>query len=247
MRRLLLAFSFLTILPVPFSTTLEEEEIGKSSVFFPLVGLLKGVVLFSASLLLLRFWTADTVAALVLLVHVTLSGAFHLDGLSDTFDALAARADREKKLKIMKDGTVGAVGAVSLVLVLLIKYLLLKEVLSEKLWPVLLLFPLAGTMAMVVVSCLFKAARTEGLGSIFIKGTGPKELFIATSFTIGILVLSIYFSPKIEDIFIPFIASMMVATVEGRLFEKHFHGITGDNIGAVAETSELAFLLFCLI
>jgi adenosylcobinamide-GDP ribazoletransferase len=246
MRRFFLALSFLTILPVPFSASL-EKEIGRTSAFFPLVGLLKGAVLIGASLLLLRLWSADIVAALVLLVHVTLSGAFHLDGLSDTFDALAARADREKKLKIMKDGTVGAIGVVSIVLVLLIKYLLLREVLSEELWPVLLLFPLAGTMAMVVVSYLFRPARAEGLGSIFIEETGPKELFTAALFTIGTFVLAICLFPKAEQAFVPLISSMITAVLGGRIFEKHFQGITGDNIGAVAETSELAFLLVSLI
>ena len=44
--------------------------------------------------------------------------AFHLDGLSDTVDGLAASYDRARSLEVMKSGTSGPAGVVAVVLVL---------------------------------------------------------------------------------------------------------------------------------
>ena len=52
---------------------------------------------------------------------VLLTGAFHEDGLADTFDGLGGGATRERALEIMKDSRIGTFGVAALVLTLLIK------------------------------------------------------------------------------------------------------------------------------
>ncbi|BBH16207.1 adenosylcobinamide-GDP ribazoletransferase [Nocardioides baekrokdamisoli] len=44
--------------------------------------------------------------------------AFHLDGLSDTVDGLAASYDRERSLAVMKSGAAGPAGVVALIVVM---------------------------------------------------------------------------------------------------------------------------------
>ncbi len=83
----LLAVQFLTRLPVPSSAVEPSEEIqGRSVLFYPLVGLLIGLLL-----LLLYYLTGDSAsslqAVLILGFWVALTGALHLDGLADLADA----------------------------------------------------------------------------------------------------------------------------------------------------------------
>jgi len=52
MRLFLIAFQFLTIVPLPFTVRCEEEDLGRSMTFFPLVGLLLGLLLAGADFLL---------------------------------------------------------------------------------------------------------------------------------------------------------------------------------------------------
>ncbi len=61
-----------------------------------------------------------------LLVWVWVTGALHLDGLSDLVDALgAAHANEERFFKVLEDPHVGSFGVVALVLQLLAKLILL--------------------------------------------------------------------------------------------------------------------------
>jgi adenosylcobinamide-GDP ribazoletransferase len=57
-------------------------------------------------------------ATLALGAAVLGNRAFHLDGLSDTVDGMAASHDRERSLEVMKSGTSGPAGVVAVVLVL---------------------------------------------------------------------------------------------------------------------------------
>ncbi len=70
-------------------------------------------------------------AALVLAVQVLSTGAFHEDGLADSFDGLFGGHTKEHRLEIMKDSRVGTFGACALVLSLMLRgaslYILLDE------------------------------------------------------------------------------------------------------------------------
>ena len=101
-----IALQFLSSLPVRLPGMPRPEELGRSLLFYPLVGLLFGVLLWvlNAMLggvpLLLH-------AALLLTAWVLLSGGLHLDGLADSADAwLGGFGDRERTLSIMKDPVV---------------------------------------------------------------------------------------------------------------------------------------------
>src|SRR5690606_7992123 len=119
---LLIALQFLTNLPIRLPGMPAPEEQGRSLLWYPLVGLLIGLVLVCGG------WLLDDsanllVAALLLTLWVGMTGALHLDGLADTADAwLGGFGDCERTLTIMKDPRSGPIAVVVLVLLLLLKF-----------------------------------------------------------------------------------------------------------------------------
>jgi adenosylcobinamide-GDP ribazoletransferase len=134
MRALLIALQFLTILPVRLQGEFTAQDIGRSLLFYPVVGLLIGIVL---SLLGWNLTSQSPMfsAILVLAVWVTITGALHIDGLADSADAwLGGIGDKAKTLSIMKDPAAGPIAVVTIVLVLLIKFVMLTVLLAEQNW-----------------------------------------------------------------------------------------------------------------
>lgn len=105
MRAFLVALQFLTRLPVRLRAAPSEEELGRSLLFYPLVGLLIGMLLTTLAMAISAAGISDLLgAALVLAAWVVLTGGLHLDGLADSADAWSGgRGDRERTLAIMKD------------------------------------------------------------------------------------------------------------------------------------------------
>jgi adenosylcobinamide-GDP ribazoletransferase len=125
MRGLILAFVFLTRLPMPALKDFRPEEQARCVVWFPLVGLVVG------SLVGLALWAGAHInpwlgALLGLTAWVWITGGLHLDGLADLADALgAAHRDRERFLAVLSDPHLGAFGAMALFLQLAAKLVLL--------------------------------------------------------------------------------------------------------------------------
>ncbi len=86
MQAFLIALQFLTRLPVPAGGEYSPERVGRSLAWYPLVGLLIGLLLWLADWLLPGQAPLLT-AAVLLTLWVGLTGALHLDGLADSADA----------------------------------------------------------------------------------------------------------------------------------------------------------------
>ena len=113
-----LSVSFLTILPVARGLAPDPRAISNSRAFFPLTGLLLGVLLVLVELGAARVFPVYLTAGVLLAVLVAATRGLHLDGLMDVCDALFGGASRERRLEIMKDPHVGAFGVVAAVTVL---------------------------------------------------------------------------------------------------------------------------------
>ena len=144
-----IALQFLSSLPVSLPGMPAPREVGRSLLWYPLVGLLFGLLLWLASHFL-QGTAAPLHAALLLTLWVLLSGALHLDGLADSADAwLGGFGDRERTLQIMKDPRSGPIAVVTLVLVLLLKFCALWVLVEQGIGMQLLLAPLIGRAAML--------------------------------------------------------------------------------------------------
>ena len=122
--RFLAALKFLTIIPLPSRLEPTPEEVGHSLAYFPVVGIIIGLILAGLNWLLGLFLPPAVVAGLVLVFMVVISGALHLDGFADTCDGIAGHRTAEERLQVMRDSRVGAFAVIGVSLLLLVKYVL---------------------------------------------------------------------------------------------------------------------------
>lgn len=241
MKSFFLALRFLTILPWGGTLTPKDEEVVAAGKYFPLVGLVIGLLLWGFYSGVERVFPQTLAVGLLLLFWVVLTGALHLDGLSDCLDGLYGGGDAEERLRIMKDVHTGTMGTAGLVLFLGMKYLLLWELLTSS-FPGygILLVPVVARWTPVLLGSFFDYARPEGgLGAALVQGTGKKELFWS-----GLLA---WVSLAVIGGFWGLGAGVTVslwAVLCGWFFKKKINGVTGDVLGAVIETGEGVALLY---
>lgn len=238
MRLFIIACRFLTIIPLPFPVRFEERDLGRSMSLFPLVGLALGGMLVGFDLILAGRLPRQLADLLLVALLSLVTGALHLDGLADVCDGLAARGSRERFLDIMKDSRVGAVGVVGLILGLGLKYQAIVVLEPSLKWQSLLLFPMAGRFAQVLVAVKARSARSNGLGALFVGGVGTLQLAIAlvVTATAGVALIGL-----------PWLGAMLALSLATlcirRYFEHRLGGVTGDIIGFAGELNEIAALI----
>jgi adenosylcobinamide-GDP ribazoletransferase len=131
-RHFLLAIQFFTRIPITGRLAdwvgFGPQMLNAASGYFAAVGVVVGVfvaLVWLAVLAALGVWRHEPGAALAIgglaalgatMAGIWLTGAFHEDGLADTFDALGGYVSRERALSIMKDSRIGTYGAAALVL-----------------------------------------------------------------------------------------------------------------------------------
>lgn len=232
----LVALQFLTRIPVRVRE-LPPRTVARSLAYYPLVGLILGLLIAGLNALLSDAPTSVR-AALVLTLWVGLTGALHLDGLADSADAWVAGAgDRERTLAIMKDPYCGPMALAAVALVLLLKFASIQSL--SRVSGVLLVF--VPMLARSIVPLLFATTpyvRPGGSGS---------ALAAAQSRTTNLSVIAV-----------AWIAVVVVAGLQGLglvlaligafailryAMMRRLGGMTGDTAGALIEVSETSMLL----
>jgi adenosylcobinamide-GDP ribazoletransferase len=243
MRRFILALQFLTIIPITKKLTCTEEDLGKSMLYFPLVGFTLGGCLVATRTLLSSILPAAVVDALVVTLLVVITGSMHLDALADTTDAVASGKDREGKLKVMKDTSVGAMGVVSICLVILLKYVMILSLPPSLKNKALLLMPVMGRWAQVMLAYSAEyAGLTRGLGFPFTEQVTGLIFILASAVTV-VIAIALFF---LEGIFVA--AGVVVfMLLYGLFFKRICGGVTGDILGAATEITEVLVLLLLLL
>ena len=122
---LLVALSFLTLLPVGVANP-TEPEISRSRGWYPFVGLLYGMMLVGVVQLLTLispvFGYTIVGMALLVIVPALVNRFLHLDGLMDFCDAMWGGRTAERRLEIMRDSRVGSFAVAGAFCVLLVKF-----------------------------------------------------------------------------------------------------------------------------
>jgi adenosylcobinamide-GDP ribazoletransferase len=231
------ALQFLTLFPWPARTERSADEIGRSAIFFPLTGLLLGLILVLANWLVRPFTTSGLCSVVLVALLAFLTGGLHLDGLADTFDGLGAGGDRDRMLAVMDDSRTGVFGVVAVVLVILFKLHAI-ESMADQIWRALLCAPLLARWAMVLLAFRAKAAK-GGLGSIWIATMAPKHFLIATASAV-ILVAAIL---QIAGLLLMMWVALFAMALK-HYFHRRLGGVTGDVFGAVGELTEGSVLVF---
>jgi adenosylcobinamide-GDP ribazoletransferase len=233
-----IALQFLSSLPIRLSGMPEPEQLGRSLLFYPLVGLLFGLILWVLNLalsgapLLLH-------AALLLTVWVLLSGALHLDGLADSADAwLGGFGDRERTLTIMKDPRSGPIAVVTLVLVLLLKFAALLALIEQGHGLMLIIVPLLGRAALLGLFLTTPYVRAGGLGQALADHLPRKAGWRVLGLSALGCVLIAGFGAVVA-----LVISVVVFVWLRQVMMRRLGGATGDTAGALLELLEMVVLV----
>ncbi|MCP4933272.1 MAG: adenosylcobinamide-GDP ribazoletransferase [bacterium] len=238
----LIALQFLTTIPVILKKLPSDQDMGRSLLYYPLVGLLIGVLLtaFAAGLSHISSPTsAPLVAALTLTFWVFLTGGLHLDGLADSVDALMGGfGDRQKTLEIMKDPASGPMGVISLVLVLLVKFTALWLTFRAQNCLGVLIAPLLGRTALITLFSTTPYVRKGGLGTL-ISEHMPKQTSLI------VMVVALCITAAITGTSAVWILLTCAGTFIAlrALFISRLGGTTGDSAGALVELIEMTVLV----
>lgn len=239
----LLALQFLTRLPLPEGAEWSEAAARRSPGWYPAVGLLLG--LGAAGVFLLAGGLLPQVMAALLAVAVlTLAtGALHEDGLADLCDGIGgARGDPARALEIMRDSRIGTYGALGLGLVLALRVLALALM---PFWSVpfaLVAGAVLSRVSMVRAMAAADYARPSGAGSA-VAGE-MADAVLQRALLTGAVVAVVTWP------FLGFFAGVLGALALAlahvglrRIYEPRLGGWTGDCLGAMQVTGEVAFLV----
>jgi adenosylcobinamide-GDP ribazoletransferase len=238
----LIALQFLTRIPLSFNLSPREGDLGRSLLFYPIVGLLIGVLLVITGTLTkdINLFLSATV---IVTVWVIVTGGLHLDGLADTTDAwIGGMGSKERTLEIMKDPTAGPMGVLSLILLILLKTAAVYALLSSHSVYYLLIPPVLGRTLAILLLATTPYIREGGLGEILARELNTDRIWIA-SIAIGLLL--ILFTPATGIRLILSCAGLLL--LWRYLLLKRLGGCTGDTIGALIEIAECSVLVIILL
>lgn len=243
------ALGFLTILPV---APRDAGGLAAARGWFPAVGLMLGVILAAADLLMhwgyplftdvYRPFPPLLSAAILTVLLAALTRALHLDGFMDCCDALLGGFGRERRLEIMRDSHVGAFAVTGVAGLLLIKVAAIMALPPPgRMW-LLLVFPCLSRWGMLLVLEIFPYARAQGIGTAFQPRGGRWQLLAG----LAVAVIAAVMLTGWGGLALLAVASA-VALGLAAWASKLLGGVTGDVYGAVNEVSEAAALVLAAI
>ncbi len=228
------AQTFLTRLPAPKWVGYEPDWVPPSLAWFPVVGVVIGVLSGLALWAAAAVTTAPVAAVVAVLVSALLTGALHEDALADTADGIGGGRDAAHALEIMRDSRVGSYGVLSLIIACLLRVALLSA-----------LNPTAAFVALVLAHSLSRASvfplmtalpylRDSGAGAPFVGDQSRQNTLV---FAAWLLVIIGLFSGLLAAL----VSAALSALAYG-FFSRRLGGITGDGFGAVIVVVECAVL-----
>lgn len=258
LQELAYAFCFLTLLPINPNSKYQEKTFSRSIKFFTLTGIVFGLI--NVFCLYLHHFHDSKLLTALLIVSLNLffSGALHLEGLADCFDAIAAsKKTREETLQVLTDSRVGAFGAIAVSLMIVSKIIIISEINFENDWIfyslIFFIVPFLSRFMMVIVLLFqvdFKACQKDSKSLAVIKKYQKPTLdFFVNLFSLKIPALvflicfPITFSKLIRiDYFV--VPWMILAWFVYTWLKFKLKGHNGDSMGAGLEINEAILFLF---
>ncbi len=233
------AIMFISIIPAGKNVKFSPMGIIR---FFPVVGLIIGVMLAGLDRIFSLFWQNPVVSVLDVLFLVAITGAFHLDGLGDSADGLFSHRPRQRALEIMKDSRTGMMGLVAIFCCLAIKiagiYSIKTSCTSFETIMVFLIIPSYARAGMIFgIKYLKYGRKNTGTGHDFFEKPLDLKAFI---WIIIPIVLSLFLG--IKGVIITFVFFVSLTLILW-FYKIKMDCITGDMLGAMTEITEAVLFL----
>lgn len=212
---------------------------GASIGWFPIAGALVGALLVTLDACGRFILDLAVVNALLVAALVAITGALHLDGVIDTIGGVVAGPGRGPQLTAMHDAHASPAGAVAGCLLIYATYAAVTALPMSVRATALFIAPIAGRTAILLGYRLFPYARPEPGSSQALKaGATPFRTAVgvaaATGMAAGVATIG-----GVTVLLVALLPGLILA----RFASRHFRGLTGDILGAICETSQIAALL----
>ncbi len=242
---LIIAFQLLTRLPTPQLEEISRFNLGRSLLYYPLVGLVIGLMLAALNWFLISA-TIEVTAALLLVLWVAVTGALHIDGLGDSADAwIGGYGDRKRTLEIMKDPYCGPAAVSVIMLLLIAKYASLQHLTEYSQYLGLIVIPVLSRSFILVLFLTTPYVRQNGLGESLATHLPRRHAWFVLA-GVALLVVLLLKSNGLILLLSALIGFLLLR----QWMLKRMNGTTGDTAGAMVEILEMilliSFSLFCL-
>jgi adenosylcobinamide-GDP ribazoletransferase len=230
------ALTFLTRIPAGGALQ-SEESLARSVPWFPVVGVVIGVVVAAVYALAGTLWFEFVAAALAVAAGVLVTGAFHEDGLADTVDAFGPGRGREQTERILKDPTLGTFGVLALIASFVLRTGALAMLPVASAWWVL---PAAHALsrAVAIGALGWVPPAGEGLGAGYGRSVTRVRAVVAIAVGLAIAAVTIGLSALIAGA-----VCGIAAWGWSRAAVKRLGGLSGDVLGSIQQTGEVVTLL----
>lgn len=239
MKSVVAALHFLTRIRAP-GTTLRESDLGFSLLWYPVVGVIVGLLCGLPYHLGFRhLWPAAVSQLLLLLLLVGVKDAFHLDGLSDLVDGLYGGDSPDEVYEIMKDSALGPFGALAILAVLALEYAVLQSLPALRILPVLsgVLGLSTGTAALLI--CWAQPIRNRrGLASFLI----DRRRGWFAPFIVGLMLGLALIVLGVLGLLLLAVAVLSTLLLSA-WFKNRLGGVNGDCCGATIMIVQVLLLL----
>lgn len=238
------AFSMFSAIPMP-QFEWNEQNMRYALCIFPMIGAVIGGLSWGA-------WTVSGLltlpdllrGAILMLIPVLVTGGIHLDGYSDTCDALASHAPAERKQEILKDPHVGAFAVIHICGYYVLT-LALWTSLKTFLWaPILLGYCMSRTLSGLAVAS-FPLARNTGLAHTFAQAADKRRVRTIL-ITLDVLLLAAMCLCGYPAILMA-LAAHGVFAYYAWMSKSQFGGLSGDLAGWFLQMAELWMLLVLVL
>lgn len=233
-----MALSFLTRVPVPVRVG-DVEDLASSIHWFPVAGAMVGAVIAAVYSLASIGLGAIASAAIAVSLGMALTGAFHEDGLADTFDALGGGGPGDRSMEIMKDPRLGTFGTAALISSIVIRVGLVSGFDARMALYALPAAHAVSRAAAVGVMGISPATGGDGLGASYLRHVTATRVWLGTlvGVGIGIALLGPLGGTAAGA------AAALAALAVRRWAVRKIGGVTGDVLGAVQQVAEIGALI----
>jgi adenosylcobinamide-GDP ribazoletransferase len=238
---------FYTRLPVPSWTGYSDDQLNRSTRYFPSIGWVVGGSVALTIFLLSHVLSTALSVCIALAFGVLLTGAFHEDGFADLCDGFGGGMTSERVLEIMKDSRVGAYGVIGTIMLFVVKISAMVSLITLEPWYGLTAVVFAHVLSrFCCVTIIFTDLYARADMTSKVKPIGNQ---ISPG---GLTASGLWLLPFIFLLwsrpwwFLAVPAALLARLRLGGWFRRRLGGYTGDCLGAAQQIMEVVTFITIL-